>query len=343
MGAGGPGHGRLRMAAVAILAVLLSSCALGSVTRQNGRAAPVGTLNPTGRVGLGAYVDGTPFDSLEGVQRFEALAGHKLQYVLWFQAWGDNEREFRRDWVDQAARAGLVPVITWEPWKRNFEQPATFQEAYSLQSIAAGQHDEYIRSWARGAKSVGTPLVLRFAHEQTTRPGTRDWYPWQGDPGGYRAAFRHIVGIFREEGARQVYFLWSAMWLDQEWVPQYYPGDDVVDIIGTTVLNHGTVPRLNWARWATFEELFDQQYRAAEQWGKPVMVTELASAEQGGSKAQWLRDCFRLLETRYPLVRGALLLEVTRDREWSDINWSIASSQESLKAFREAIASPYFR
>ena len=76
---------------------------------------------------------------------------------------------------------------------------------------------------------------------------------------------------------------------------------------------------------------------------KPVMITELATAEQGGDKAAWLRDCFGSLESSYPLVLGVLLLEVESDREFPIINWSVTSSAESLAAFRQVVADPYFK
>jgi mannan endo-1,4-beta-mannosidase len=276
------------------------------------------------------------------VYRFERLLQHKMQYVLWFQAWGNNDRAFPTQSIQLAAQRGLTPVITWEPWERDFPDPTAIQPAYSLSSIAAGEHDAYIRSWARSARAVGIPIIIRFAHEQSTEPGTISWYPWQGDPEGYRAAYRHVVALFREEGAANVQFLWSAMWLNG-WASQYYPGDDVVDLVGTTVLNHGTGATAAWAQWRTFDELFGGQYQAALQWGKPIMVTELATAEQGGDKASWLRDCFTSLQPKYPLVQGMLLFEVESDREWPIINWSVASSPESLAAFQEALSDPYFK
>ncbi len=132
------------------------------------------------------------------------------------------------------------------------------------------------------------------------------------------------------------------MWLNG-WADLYYPGDDAVDWVGTTVLNHGTAATADWARWRTFHELFDGQYRAALKWGKPIMLTEVATAEQGGDKAEWIGECFRLLKEQYPLVQAILLLEVTSDREWPVINWSVASSPESLEAFLKAIQDPYVR
>ena len=300
------------------------------------------TLNLTGQVGLGVYMDDVPYDDFASVYRFESLLHHKMEYVLWFHAWGDSDRAFPSRHVWLASRMGLTPVLTWEPWKRTFDDPTATQPDYTLQSISAGAHDAYIRSWAQGAKDLHVPVIVRFAHEQSTEPGVRSWYPWQGDPEGYRAAFRHVVAVFREEGADNVRFLWSAMWLNG-WADQYYPGDDVVDFVGTTVLNHGTGATAEWAQWRTFYELFSGQYQAALQWNKPIIITEVATAEQGGDKALWLRECFRSLKTDYPLVRGVLLFEVTSDREWPVINWSVASSAESLAAFREAISDPYFR
>jgi hypothetical protein len=303
---------------------------------------PAATLNPDGQVGLGAYLDGTPYDSFAAVQRFEALLKHQMEYALWFQAWGNDDRAFPSYWVELAAQKGLIPVITWEPWKRNFADPTALQPAYSLSSIASGTHDAYIRSWAQGAKAAGVTMIIRFAHEQSTEPGSRQWYPWQGDPEGYKAAFRHIVTIFRQEGATNVQFFWSAMWLDQ-WASQYYPGDDVVDVIGTTVLNHGTGATASWAQWRTFDDLFAGQYQAARQWNKPIIITELATAEQGGDKAAWLRDCFTSLQSKYPLVQGVLLFEVKSDREYPAIDWSVASSPASLAAFKAAITNSYFK
>lgn len=95
------------------------------------------------------------------------------------------------------------------------------------------------------------------------------------------AAFERMIG-HRVEYVLwfHVPFLWSAMWLNS-WGNQYYPGDDVVDWIGTTVLNHGTGAIADWARWQSFYELFDGQYQAAAGWGKPIMLTEWLQQNRG--------------------------------------------------------------
>jgi len=303
---------------------------------------PVATLNPQGTVGLGIYTVDVPYDNFDSVYRFESQVRHKMSYVLWFQAWGDGDSAFARGRIWDAHRRGLIPVITWEPWRRDFTNTVATQPDFTLQAIAAGLQDEYIRSWARSAATMNVPIVIRFAHEQSTEPGVRSWYPWQGDPVGYREAFRHIVEVFREEGADNVEFFWSAMWLHQ-WADEYYPGADVVHWVGTTILNHGTEIPEDWAEWRTFSRLFDVQYQAALQWNKPIMIVELGTASAGGDKAQWLRDAFTALPASYPQVRAVLLFEVRSDREYPSINWSIAETPASLAAFRESVNTPYYR
>ena len=81
---------------------------------------PIATLNATGQVGLGVYIPGVPYEHFASVNQFERLVGHKMEYILWFQSWGDSDRVFQTQSVALASRMGLVPVITWEPWKRNY-------------------------------------------------------------------------------------------------------------------------------------------------------------------------------------------------------------------------------
>lgn len=340
--------------AIALVAV----CGLFSWTFLNGRpttqAAQVANTIPersqnayvpsiVGQVGLGAHLDGTPWDDFVATTQFEEIVGKKMTYTLWFQAWGDSDRHFIGDKIRLASAKGLTPVITWEPWKRDFQNSTAIQPEYSLNSIYTGKHDAYIRDWARGSRNTGVPIIIRFAHEQSTDPfAPPSWYPWQGDPEGYKQAFRHIVGIFREEGATNVQFMWSGMWLEK-WGSNYYPGDDVVDYIGTTVLNHGTVPDIHWANFRSFDDYFGSQYKAAEAWGKPIVITELGSAEQGGNKPVWIYDMFTGLKIKYPLVTGVLMLEVHSDREWPAINWSITSTPQTFEAFKIAVSDPYFK
>ncbi len=299
-------------------------------------------LNAAGKVGLGLYTNVTD-DNFQLARNFETLVNHKMMYIMWFQAWGDTDRDFQTARVKLAGQNGYIPVITWEPWKRDFANPSRLQPEFSFASINAGRYDAYIRNWARAAASTKVPIIVRFAHEQSTEPGTHPWYPWQGDPEGYKTAFRRIVAIFKSEGATNAKFLWSAMWIYDPKTALYYPGDDIVDYVGTTVVNHSIAITADWAKWRTFAELFGAQYDVAvDTWQKPFIITEFGSAEQGGDKAAWLADTLGNLD-KYPFISGVILLEVTRDREAPNINWSVTSSPATLNAFKTKITSNYFK
>ena len=76
-----------------------------------------------------------------------------------------------------------------------------------LARVAAGAADDELRALARVARASAPQEVwLRWGHEMDL-PGL---YPWStGDPERYRAAYRRVVAVFREEGADNVRFVWS--------------------------------------------------------------------------------------------------------------------------------------
>lgn len=328
-----------------LLFLLLLVLSTSAVWAQDGESEP--QHMPDQGVAMGAYFD--PWgEGFQVFDEFEAITGADLKYALWFQAWGDDyDKAWDAEKVQDAWNHGLIPVITWEPWTRAFGNTAELQAEFSFQSILDGQHDDYINSWAIGAANAGHPIIIRFAHEQSL--AEREWYPWQADPEGFKAATCYLYEHFQAAGATNVQFMWSGMFYDRPITQEFYP-EGCVQIIGTTVLNHGPTPRTvygrRWGEWWTFDTLFAPQYDVLQQYGLPIMITELGSAEQGGNKAQWITDTYQSIEHHYPLVRGVLLTE-NIDREYSTIpdaiiNWSVFSSPDALRAFINAMTNPYY-
>lgn len=333
------------MKKIIMIAIFWLSMNLGLVNAQDDCVAlverfgysynPSQTLN---RVNLGMYMPrAASFDDTLGqLAEMENNLGLPLgnMDVLIFNAWGDADRDFPTALVSQAHEQGRDVILTSEPWTRDFSNPNRPQPEYSLRSIADGLHDEYLRNWARQAAILNIPFIYRFAQEQSTDVGLLDWYPWQGDPDGYVAAFRHIHQIFQEEGVTNVRFMWSAFFHSED-APQYYPGDDVVDIIGTTVLNHGSEIPESYAQWFDFEYLMRNQYEMiTSNWpDKPIYIAELASAEQGGSKSDWLMEAFVRFSAEYTQVEGVMLIHGV-DFKYPMVDWSINSSNEALFAMQ---------
>lgn len=229
----------------------------------------------------------------------------RISIVSWYQAWGDGKAHaLSRDVLENVARGGYVPMITWEPWVSAFDAYRGGTPDSSLALVAAGTFDSYIRAWAREAVRFGKPMFLRYAHEFSN-----PWYSWSGaygnGPGTFIRAWRRVHGIFAEEGARNVAFVWNPF---QAGDTLYYPGDDVVDWVGIDVFNFGPVVENGW--WLDFSSLMQGMYRPMSRYGKPIMVAETGSVSEGGSKREWYRDMFRHLAAGgFPGVKALVIFD----------------------------------
>ena len=182
---------------------------------------------------LGAYTPGAPPTSPPS-HDYASMVGRKPEIVMWYRDFGQplmysNEIANLHD-------TGQTPMITWEPYDA------------SLADIAAGDYDTYLHESASIAREWGGELMVRFAHEMN---GT--WYPWAAknqSPDTFVAAWRHIVSIFREDGADNVKWVWSPNVQETGKYPiaPGFPGDEWIDYVGLDGYNWGTT---NGERWQT--------------------------------------------------------------------------------------------
>ena len=78
---------------------------------------------------------------------------------------------------------------------------------------------------------------------------------------------------------------------------------------------------------------------------KPIMIAEWATGEfpHGGNKGEWIKQGLDNFSTRYPRIKAAVYWhERWQDLDQSYSNLHINSSVESLNAYREGIANPYW-
>ncbi len=285
---------------------------------------------------LGAFVRGVEENPSQVLDHFTEMVGSKPATVMLYQNWESNST-FDPAMLDAVASRGAMPIVTWAP-----QDPlrGRNQRKYSLQKIVNGRYDTYIRGWARDAAAWGQPLYLRFAHEMNYTG-----YPWSigvnGNTGAdYVAAWRYIHDIFVQEGAHNVQWVWSPLAdipTSRALLEEMYPGDDYVDWLALDGYNWGTeglAPAL--AEWRTVEEIFGPAYdKVTSISTKPMMIAETASAEVGGSKAEWIRD--GLLEdvpSRLPRVRAVVWFSSNKL-----MDWRVNSSPESLAAYSDVASS----
>ena len=74
-----------------------------------------------------------------------------------------------------------------------------------------------------------------------------------------------------------------------------YPGDEYVDWTGLDGYNWGNAP-YRPAGWHSFDQLYSSTYHRIIDTiapSKPMMISEIGSTEYGGSKAAWIRTCWK--------------------------------------------------
>jgi beta-mannanase len=279
------------------------------------------------RLRFGVSTPGGPeaADELDEVAR---LAGEQPTLVLWFS---DFVQEPPLSEMEAVAARGATPLVTWEPWRWG---GGRFQPAFALRSIAAGAHDGQLRLWAKALQRWGRPVLMRFAHEMNG-----DWYPWSeraapNRSGDYVAAWRRVHDVFAASDAGNVAWVWApnTPYEGSADIAGLYPGDSYVDVVGLDGYNWGTSQP--WSTWTTPAALFGPglaELRSVAP-GKPIMITETASAEVGGSKATWIDSLFSYLTDQDDV--SALVWFHQRKETY----WRINSSPAAAAAFRQGFA-----
>lgn len=197
------------------------------------------------------------------------------------------------------AARGRTPTVTLEPWPLP-EQG--LREDTLLADLAAGRYDAPLSQVGGSLHRYGGRVLVRFAHEMDLSTAV---YPWGGgEPTQYIAAYRHVHALLRQETGDDLRWIWSPA--GNANAAPYYPGDDVVDFVGITLL--GSAEFDAWSGTAqrrSFRQLLDEKYPRARAFGKPVLLAELGVSGAPELQEAWLREMFPALEA-YPDVRGVI-------------------------------------
>jgi hypothetical protein len=291
---------------------------------------------------LGINTAGLVDDTGAAIDRFAAEAGRMPRLVMYYRDWDEGRTNalITPRILNPIVARGALPMVTWLP--RLGSGDPIHQPEFAPAVVAAGAHDAFIRRAAREAAAYRRPLLIRFAHEMNGA-----WSPWGAwvdgnTPDDYVAMWRHVVSVFREEGATNVRWVWSPNVynvgatlneVSATAFQPYYPGSGWVDYVALDGYNWGA---LNGQGWRSFSAVFKSSYDALVALaGKPVLIGETGSTELGGDKAAWIRHIPGVLRTQMPRVRALIWF----DRE-KEANWTVASSPGSLRAFRAIVRNP---
>jgi hypothetical protein len=281
--------------------------------------------------------------------KFEEMAGKKLS-ILNFSAPFANcptssggacsFYKFPVNEMNSIRAHGSIPFYSWA----SQSIPSTKEEPnFQLSDVISGTYDSYIREFATAAKNWGHPFFLRFNWEMNGR-----WFPWSegvngNKSGEYVTAWRHVHDIFTSVGATNVTWVWcpnidpNGEFLN---LASQYPGDKYVDWTGLDGYNFGTNPNRG-DRWYSFDHQYKSTYDKITGTiapSKPLMVSEIGSTEDGGSKAAWIQDTLAKIPTSYPKIRGMLWFEQFDD----GMDWPIETSASATSAFASGIQNPAY-
>jgi glycosyl hydrolase family 26 len=261
----------------------------------------------------------SPLAEKLAVEQLEQRLGRLLDIDHNFYPWDEPFPTETERWDLQAGR---IPMISWNG--RNVTTSA----------IAAGGHDDLIRRRAQETRALGRPVLIRWFWEMD---GSRK-AEFAGAPGDYIAAWRHIIGLFRAEGADNVDWVWcpNASAFNDGEAQVFYPGDDFVD--WTCADGYNWAPGRPGDDYRSFKDIFAGFYAWASLHDKPIMVGEFGVQERRpGEKAQWIADARQAIKTDFPRLRAIVYFNSNKDYDWR-----LTTSDIALDAFRSLANDPWF-
>jgi hypothetical protein len=197
---------------VAAIAVVIISFAPSPSTRGVAQA----TLPTSAASYIGVYETGPP-QTYQPVAEFTKVTGRQPNLVGYYSGW---KEPFQTSFAQTVSGHGAVTIMQWDPTDT------------SVAGIAAGDYDSYLRSFAVSVRDFGKPVVIGFGHEMNAT-----WYSWgygHVRPPTFVAAWRHIVRLFRDQGADNVTWLWTinADLPSTGPIARWWPGGGYVTWVG---------------------------------------------------------------------------------------------------------------
>lgn len=248
-----------------------------------------------------------------------------------FLSWHESSMSPRREanavvnYSRWANSRGAVPMIDLSPPK-----------SVTLRSIVAGSQDSALRQYAEALHRWNHQFLFRLFPEmngswESYSPGVHGNTTAQ-----FRAAWRHIVRLFRRYHATKVRFVWNV---DKELnrprvtLRSLWPGNQYVDWTGIDVFDredkaHGTFPNPVTALRHTVADIHRLTH-------KPIILAESGTVSSA-RKGSWIRELFS--GTSKLGVKAVVYFnEVVHPTASTTINWRLNSTQAALRASKQTL------
>jgi hypothetical protein len=257
---------------------------------------------------LGVYAAGSP-PGYKPIADFAHAAGRQPNLVGYFSGWAEP---FPTSYAQTIRNHGAALIVQIDP------------RYASVAGIAAGNYDGYLRSYADSVRHFGSPVIIGFGHEMNA-----PWYSWgykHVAPSVFVAAWRHIVTLFRGQGADNVTWLWtiSADGSATGPVASWWPGAGYVTWAG--IDGYYVRPSDTFAR--VFGTTIDQVRAFTD---KPVLLSQTAVGPAAGQFLK-IRNLFAGMH-KYGTL-GLVWFDQAQPNGTHQPDWRLEDSPTAEAAFR---------
>lgn len=183
---------------------------------------------PKQMIMLGAMVDSEGMETLTEplLSSFIQKQGKGLATVYFTDKWAESNIKCPLDKMNIAKKYKCVPFIRLQ----NSEDPdggSGKPGKYSHKNIVAGKWDTQLKQYASDLALFGSSVLIEYGTEING-----DWFDWSIEgPEPFKKAFRYIAKLMPPN----VKMAFHCDATDNPNSPKWYPGDDVVSIVGSSV------------------------------------------------------------------------------------------------------------
>ncbi len=262
---------------------------------------------------LGVYESGA-LQSYQSVADFGKAAGMPPNLVGYYSGW---EEPFQVSFAETVRSHGAATLLQWDPTRT------------SVSKIAAGGFDSYLRSFARSVRDFGHPVVIGFGHEMNA-----GWYSWgygHLPPSTFVAAWRHIVTLFRAQGASNVTWLWTLQADESGTGPiaSWWPGAQYVTWVG--------IDGYYYLPSETFFSIFGQTIAQVRMFtGLPILLSEVGVGPDAG-QARKIPELFAGMRQYGTL--GLVWFDIAQHQGIYHQDWHIEDNPAAETALRRGAST----
>jgi hypothetical protein len=298
--------------ALALIAVLAVAGGLVRYLWPAGQPRAVHAKALTGVV-IGVREPQSP-KSFAEVGRFGKITGTQPRLAVYYSSWWEP---FQVKFAQEAGVHHCTVLVQIEP------------QNVTIASIGAGKQDWYLRRYADEVRTFGHLVVISFAPEMNGA-----WTAWgQGHvpPSEWIQAWRHVVTVFRSQGADNVTWLWdvSTGVKPPESIAEWWPGGQYVDWIG--------LDGYYYRPGDTFRRKFLEYVGVMRRFTtKPVLLAEVGIGPVAG-QAKMMPDLFSGVK-KQDLI-GLVWFDVHQHDPPVHQDWRLEGHPAAIAAFRRGVQS----